>query len=75
MSSHVSKIECLRNGYTWTGFDASGHCFLLSWNNLFMVEEFLICCQGLFCQDPPDTQHSQVHDKESKPKIEQPGKL
>ena len=67
VTSHVSKIDCIHNGYTWTGFDASGHCFLLSWNNLFMVEEFLISCHGLFSQD------SQIQGKETVQK--QPGML
>ena len=37
---HQTKAACYQAGYLWTGFDPSGHCFLLSWNNLFMVEEF-----------------------------------
>ena len=23
----------------WKGFDISGHCFLLTWSNLFVIEE------------------------------------
>jgi len=43
VSDFVSKSTCYKAGHFWRGFDTSGHCFLLSWNNLFMVEEF----QGL----------------------------
>ena len=39
-SVHHTKTTCYQAGHLWTGFDPSGHCFLLSWNNLFMVEEF-----------------------------------
>lgn len=40
VSEFVTKKSCYKAGYFWRGFDTSGHCFLLSWNNLFMVEEF-----------------------------------
>jgi len=40
----VTKRTCYKAGHQWTGFDTSGHCFLLSWNNLFIAEEF----QALF---------------------------
>ena len=52
LSSHVSRGACLQAGHTWTGFDASGHCFLLSWNNLFMLEEFLLASRPIFSRDP-----------------------
>ena len=39
-SVHQTKTACYQAGHLWTGFDPSGHCFLLSWNNLFMLEEF-----------------------------------
>ena len=35
----LNKAECLRKGFRWKGFDISGHCFLLVWNSLFLVEE------------------------------------
>lgn len=35
----LNKAECLASGYKWRGFDISGHCFLLVWNSLFMIEE------------------------------------
>jgi hypothetical protein len=35
----LNKTECLAGGYRWKGFDISGHCFLLTWNNLFVIEE------------------------------------
>jgi len=44
VSSLVTKRSCYMAGHFWRGFDISGHCFLLSWNNLFMVEE----SQGFF---------------------------
>jgi hypothetical protein len=31
--------ECRREGYSWRGFDTSGHCFLLVWSILFILEE------------------------------------
>ena len=46
VSQFVTKKTCYTAGHFWRGFDASGHCFLLSWNNLFMVEE----SQGFFKQ-------------------------
>jgi len=44
VSSLLSKKSCYLAGHFWRGFDISGHCFLLSWNNLFIVEE----CQMFF---------------------------
>jgi len=44
VSGLVTKRSCYIAGHYWSGFDISGHCFLLSWNNLFMVEE----SQGFF---------------------------
>eukprot|EP00092_Neocalanus_flemingeri_P098800 GFUD01125997.1.p1 GENE.GFUD01125997.1~~GFUD01125997.1.p1 ORF type:complete len:266 (+),score=53.66 GFUD01125997.1:42-839(+) len=40
VSEFLKKKTCSKAGHFWRGFDTSGHCFLLSWNNLFMVEEF-----------------------------------
>jgi len=40
LSSQLTRSACYRAGHRWTGFDISGHCFLLTWNNLFMLEEF-----------------------------------
>ena len=39
VSSFLSKETCRRAGHTWTGLDISGHCFLLSWNCLVILEE------------------------------------
>ena len=36
-----TKRSCIRAGYIWRGFDISGHCFLLTWNNLVIIEETL----------------------------------
>lgn len=33
------KETCLANGFLWKGFDISGHCFLLVFSNLFIIEE------------------------------------
>jgi len=38
-SEITDKRSCARAGYWWTGFDSSGHCFLLLWNILFIAEE------------------------------------
>lgn len=34
-----SRRECLRRGWNWTGFDISGHTFLLLFANLILFEE------------------------------------
>lgn len=39
VTKFLNKEECLQGGFKWRGFDISGHCFLLVWNNLFMLEE------------------------------------
>ena len=39
VTKFLNKEECLTGGYRWKGFDISGHCFLLTWNNLFLIEE------------------------------------
>nr|ACO10555.1 UPF0517 membrane protein CG10671 [Caligus rogercresseyi] len=36
---YYSKSSCRRAGFYWSGFDVSGHSFLLIWNNLFILEE------------------------------------
>ena len=37
---HVDRNECLLfTSRRWKGFDISGHCFLLTWSNLFVIEE------------------------------------
>lgn len=33
------KITCLKNGHFWNGFDISGHCFILIYSSLVMIEE------------------------------------
>jgi len=39
VSRLLTKRACRREGFIWRGFDISGHCFLLTWNNLVIVEE------------------------------------
>lgn len=34
-----NKISCLKNGHFWNGFDISGHCFILIYSSLVMIEE------------------------------------
>ncbi|CAB4061338.1 unnamed protein product [Lepeophtheirus salmonis] len=36
---YYTKVTCRRAGFNWSGFDVSGHSFLLIWNNLFILEE------------------------------------
>ena len=37
---HVDRNErLLFTSCRWKGFDISGHCFLLTWSNLFVIEE------------------------------------
>lgn len=33
------KITCLKNGHFWNGFDISGHCFILIYSSLILIEE------------------------------------
>ena len=35
----MTRRGCYKAGFTWTGFDVSGHCFLLTFSNLFILEE------------------------------------
>ncbi|XP_068618546.1 acyl-coenzyme A diphosphatase FITM2 [Battus philenor] len=37
--SFDSKTTCLKNGHFWNGFDISGHCFILIYSSLVMIEE------------------------------------
>ena len=39
VSSILSKQQCFKSRHHWSGLDISGHCFLLTWNNLVIVEE------------------------------------
>merc|ERR1719266_1449324 len=39
VTKYLSKSSCAQKGYRWRGFDISGHCFLLIWNNMFILEE------------------------------------
>jgi len=39
VSEFLTKRECRKKGFGWRGFDISGHCFLLTWNNLVIIEE------------------------------------
>lgn len=34
-----SKASCRRAGFLWSGWDISGHCFILSYSALLIVEE------------------------------------
>lgn len=34
-----TKTLCLQHGYKWFGFDISGHCFLLIYSSLILMEE------------------------------------
>ncbi|XP_030036112.1 fat storage-inducing transmembrane protein [Manduca sexta] len=34
-----TKVECLKSGSFWNGFDISGHCFILIYSSLVMIEE------------------------------------
>ena len=38
-SNHTAKYECVDAGFMWLGFDISGHCFLLIYCVLIIVEE------------------------------------
>lgn len=35
----LNKSECLQNGHLWNGLDLSGHCFILIYGSLFIIEE------------------------------------
>ncbi|XP_021207160.2 acyl-coenzyme A diphosphatase FITM2 [Bombyx mori] len=37
--SYDNKITCLKNGSFWNGFDISGHCFILIYSSLVLIEE------------------------------------
>ena len=39
VSSHLTKLTCYRAGHKWTGLDISGHCFLLPFSSLVIIEE------------------------------------
>lgn len=34
-----SKIDCLKGGHFWNGFDISGHAFILIYSSLVLIEE------------------------------------
>lgn len=36
---YTDKISCLKNGHFWNGFDISGHCFILIYSSLILIEE------------------------------------
>lgn len=38
-SHFTSRRACYKGNSIWTGFDTSGHCFLLTFNNLLISEE------------------------------------
>jgi len=71
VSGLVTKRSCYMAGHFWRGFDISGHCFLLSWNNLFMVEE----SQGFFLNRkskkvPVNQETHEAHQDSFKPYLE-----
>lgn len=39
VTKFLNKAECLAGGFRWKGFDISGHCFLLTFSSLFVIEE------------------------------------
>lgn len=39
MKNIDNKVICLKNGGFWNGFDISGHCFILIYSSLIMIEE------------------------------------
>ncbi|RWS27085.1 FIT family protein-like protein [Leptotrombidium deliense] len=39
ISSHKTRVACLNVGARWTGFDISGHTFILLFSNLIILEE------------------------------------
>jgi len=39
MLKFTRRDSCVSHGYLWKGFDISGHCFLLVFCNLFIIEE------------------------------------
>lgn len=39
LRSYTDKVSCLKNGNFWNGFDLSGHCFILIYSSLVMIEE------------------------------------
>ncbi|XP_047993163.1 acyl-coenzyme A diphosphatase FITM2 [Leguminivora glycinivorella] len=39
MKNVDNKVMCLKNGGFWNGFDISGHCFILIYSSLVMIEE------------------------------------
>ena len=39
VSKFLSEKSCVKNGFRWKGFDISGHTFLLTFANLFILEE------------------------------------
>ena len=41
ITKYNKKDTCLASGNYWKGFDISGHCFLLIFSNLVMLEEGL----------------------------------
>jgi len=47
VSELITRRECRKKGFSWRGFDISGHCFLLTWNNLVIIEETKLVLQSL----------------------------
>lgn len=37
--NYPSKQTCLEKGHFWNGFDLSGHCFILIYSSLILIEE------------------------------------
>lgn len=39
VTKFLNREECISGGFRWKGFDVSGHCFLLVFSNLVLIEE------------------------------------
>lgn len=39
IKNYDSKISCLKAGHFWSGFDLSGHAFILIYSSLILIEE------------------------------------
>lgn len=39
VKTYDNKRSCLQQGHFWNGFDLSGHCFILIYSSLVMIEE------------------------------------
>lgn len=48
-SKYQSKSMCIGKGFTWTSIDISGHCFILLYSALLLIEECRVinCWEGI----------------------------